>query len=404
MNPRTAFDDDFTLQRLQKVWRSVLLFHLIFTLVWFSVLSSALPPADALTWLLPAAAVNAYVLVLLRKALNKNYHPAAKILLPHLGWANWLTVLRGGLIGALGGFVFQAAPIAAEKSSWLAWTPGAVYSFAALLDYFDGYIARITKSETRLGEWLDTKIDALGLLVAPVLAIALGRLPIFYVAVSLAYYLFQFGVWYRKKTGRPAIKPDPHPAKRMIAGFQMGLVAIALFPIFSRPVMTIAALIFMIPLLCGFLRDWLVICGYVEVNHLQKTRWDHLIDFLIAGLLPVFLRVIIGVAGIFFFCRGVTDVLSGREIFSSMSLHLHQPYHLHKLLIATSVCLMAAFGIVTRIAALLISIFLAGTLTNWNSSPGLFFLFACAATLMMTGSGLLSIWHPEDTLLMEKQG
>ncbi|MEJ2285623.1 MAG: hypothetical protein P8X85_18765, partial [Desulfobacterales bacterium] len=196
----------------------------------------------------------------------------------------------------------------------------------------------------------------------------------------------------------------PHPAKRMIAGFQMGLVALALLPVFSRPVMTIAALIFMIPLLAGFVRDWLVICGYVEINHLQQTRWDHSINFLITKLLPVFLRFVIGVAGIFFFYQAVTVLFTGQETVSGTPLYLSTSYHLHELLITASAALLVAFGIVTRVAALLISIFLAGALTTWNSPPGLFFLFSCATTLILTGSGFLSTWHPEDRLLLERQG
>jgi len=116
------------------------------------------------------------------ESFKKNYQPVTKILLPHLGYATWLTLLRAGLIGTLTGFVFQNIPITAEKSNWLAWTPGVIYILAILLDYIDGYVARISGHETRLGEWLDTKIDALGLLVAPVLAIGYGRLPIFYIA------------------------------------------------------------------------------------------------------------------------------------------------------------------------------------------------------------------------------
>jgi CDP-diacylglycerol--glycerol-3-phosphate 3-phosphatidyltransferase len=404
INQHTAFNEFFTLQRLQKAWWAVFLFYLIFIMGCFGFLSTVWQPRGALKWLLPAAAVNFYVLRLLWKALKKNYHPVTKILLPHLGYATWLTLLRGGLIGTLAGFLFQTTPITTERSNWLAWTPGAIYILAVLLDYLDGYVARITRHETRLGEWLDTQIDALGLLVAPVLAIGYGRLPIFYIAVSLAYYLFQFGVWYRQKTGRPVIKLEPHPTKRMIAGFQMGLAALALLPVFSRPVMTIAALIFMTPLLAGFLRDWLVICGILEINHLQQTRWDHPVDFLMTKLLPVFLRFVIGVAGIFFFYQGITNEFTGQQTVSGTPLLLFKSYHLHELLITVIFVLMVAFGIITRIAALLISIFLAGVLTTWNSPPGLFFLFSCAAALMLTGSGFLSTWHPEDTLLLERQG
>ncbi len=404
INRRTAFDDVFTLQRLQKAWWAVFLFYLILIMGWFSGLSIAWQPTGALKWLLQAAAVNAYVLWLLWKALKKNYHPVTKILLPNLGYANWLTLLRGFLIGTLAGFLFQTTPITAERSNWLAWTPGAIYILAAVLDYFDGYVARITKHETRLGEGLDTKIDALGLLVASVLAIGYDRLPIFYIAVGLAYYLFQFGIWFRKKNGRQVITLEPHPAKRMIAGFQMGLVAIALLPVFSRPAMTIAALIFMIPLLSSFLRDWFVICGYVEVNSFQHTRWDRHIAFLFIKLLPVFLRVIIVIAGIFFFYEARTALFTGKETLSGTLLDLSVPYDLPELLIMATVGLMIALGIGARIAALIICILLAGTLTTMHLPLSLFFIFSCAVALMLTGSGFLSAWHPEDTLLLERQG
>ena len=400
----TTRDELPALQHLQKEWWAVFVFYLVLIICGFSILSAVSQAAGALKWLLPAAAVNAYVLWLLWKGLKRNYHPVSKNLLPHLGLANWLTILRGGLIGALAGLLFQAAPAAAESSGWLTWAPGAIYIFAAILDYFDGYVARITGHETRLGAYLDTKIDALGLLIAPVLAIGYGRLPIFYIAVGSAYYLFQFGTWYRKKTGRPVIELHPHPAKRMIAGFQMGLVAVALVPVFSPPVMTIAALIFMIPLLAGFFRDWLVICGYLEVNHLQQTRWDRPIGNLVTKLLPVFLRLVIGVAGIFFFYQALNVMFSGHPTVSGPPLYLSKSYAAHLLLITASVAFLVFLGILPRIGALSISIFLARILTSWNSPPGLFFLFTCTTTLMLTGSGLLSLWHPEDMLVMERQG
>ena len=370
----------------------------------FSCLYFAWQPHSALKWLLQAAGVNAYVLWLLWTALEKNHHPQKKFLRPYLGYANWLTIGRGFLIGALAGFMFQAPPISTAKPSWLVWAPGAIYIIAALMDYVDGYLARVTRSETRLGEWLDTKIDALGLFVAPVLAVGYDRLPIYYISVSLAYYLFQCGIWYRKKNNRSIIELKPHPAKRMIAGFQMGLVAIALLPVFSRPVLTIAAIIFMIPLLAGFLRDGLVVCGYVDVNHLQQTRWDRHIYFVLTKLLPVFLRFVIGVTAIFFLYDAGAALVTGKQTVAVALLDASMPFDLPALPIAAAAGLMIAVGFMARIAALLISVFVAGTLTAWDSPFSLFFLFSCALTLILTGSGTLSLWQPEDKLLLERQG
>jgi CDP-diacylglycerol--glycerol-3-phosphate 3-phosphatidyltransferase len=73
----------------------------------------------------------------------------------------------------------------------------------------------------------------------------------------------------------PVFDLKPHPAARIIAGCQMGLVGIALLPVLSPPVTTIAAYIFMIPLLAGFLRDWIFVCGYVKSDSALKKIWQH---------------------------------------------------------------------------------------------------------------------------------
>lgn len=404
INRSTVFDDTAARQHLQKAWWTAFLFCLILIMVGLSGLASVWQPSVVLRWLLQAAAVNAYVLWLLWKALKQNDPPPTKTLHAVLGYANWLTMLRGFLVGALAGFLFQTSAMTAGQSSWLTWLPGAIYVLAAVLDYVDGYVARITGQESPLGEWLDTKIDALGLLIAPLVAIGYGRLPIFYAAVGFVYYVFHFGIWYREKTGRPVTRLNPHPAKRMIAGFQMGLVALALLPVFSRPATTITALIFMTPLMVGFFRDWLIVCGYAESNELQQTRWDASIDWLTTKLLPIFLRFVIAFAGIFLFFDAITARITGREAVSGLWLYLTQTYDLFEVLILTAAALMIAFGFITRIGALLLSIILASIMTTWNSPPTLFLLFSCAVTLMLTGSGLLSTWHPEDALLLEKLG
>jgi CDP-diacylglycerol--glycerol-3-phosphate 3-phosphatidyltransferase len=363
----------------------------------FSCLYVVWQPYSAFRWLLMAAVVNAYVLTLLWTALAKSHSLHNANLQPALGVANWLTIGRGLLIGALGGFLFQELPGSAAGAPWLIWLPGAMYIVAVLLDYLDGYVARVTRSESRLGEWLDTKIDALGLLVAPALAIGYGRLPVFYICVGLAYYLFQFGLWRRKQNNRPVIEIKAHPAKRMIAGFQMGLVAVALLPVFSRPAMTVAATIFMIPLLAGFLRDALVAGGYVKVNNFQQTRWDRNCDSLATKWFPFILRLTISLTAIYFLFEVVVSPVTGEH-------NTAMPFRLPAMLLIAASAFMIAVGFMARILALLISVLTAGTLTAWDSPLSLFFLLSCALTLMLTGSGKGSIWQPEDRLLWERQG
>jgi hypothetical protein len=57
-------------------------------------------------------------------------------------------------------------------------------------------------------------------------------------------------------------EPGPWCGARVIAGFQMGFVGIALLPVVKPPVTMLAAYVVMIPLLAGFVRDWMIVCGY----------------------------------------------------------------------------------------------------------------------------------------------
>jgi CDP-diacylglycerol--glycerol-3-phosphate 3-phosphatidyltransferase len=321
-----------------------------------------------------------------------------------LGVANWLTIGRGFLIAALGGFLFQESPGSVAGSNWLIWVPGAIYTIAAVLDYVDGFLARAMRSETRLGEWLDTQIDALSLLVAPILAIGYDRLPSYYIGASLAYYIFQAHLWHRKKSNGRVIKIKPHPAKRMIAGFQMGLVATALLPIFPRPALTVAATIFMIPLLAGFIRDAFVSAGHVKVNHLQQTRWDRHVDFVATRLLPVFLRLIICATVIFIIYDAAVAFAAGKKSATVAALDAWMPLGLPALPILAAAGIMVALGFLARSMALLMGIVLAGTLMTWDSPICNFVLLACALTLTLSGSGMGSLWQPENKLLWERQG
>jgi CDP-diacylglycerol--glycerol-3-phosphate 3-phosphatidyltransferase len=191
-----------------------------------------------------------------------NYHPRQKVLHSNLGYGTWITITRAMLIAILAGYLFQPWPQSRIFPDRLSWTPGILYLAASFLDYLDGRVARAHQHETRLGAFLDINFDALGLLIAPLLGVWYGQLPVAYLSVSAAYYLFVFGIWLRKKYLKPVFEIKPRRSARIIAGFQMGFVGIALMPVISPEITTVAAYIFMIPLLAGFTKDWLVVSGY----------------------------------------------------------------------------------------------------------------------------------------------
>ena len=210
--------------------------------------------------------------------LAANHHPNNKEqLYSTLGAANWITLARAGGIIFLAGFLplalatHHAPPHSPHSPAW-AWIPGILYLCVALADLLDGYIARKQNHETELGQKLDMATDAAGLLVAGLVAVALGRLPIAYLLVGMADDLYTFGIWLRRRRALPVIAWRGRPYARIIAGCQMGLVAMVLLPMFHPLFSFIAGYLFMTPLLFGFVRDWLVISDRLTTDGDQQAR------------------------------------------------------------------------------------------------------------------------------------
>ena len=255
-------------------------------------------PVTALA-LLPGLAVAASVQHQLARHLRANHRPGEEDrLFPTLGAANWITLLRAAAVVSLAGLLPRALPGGNGLPEGLVWVPGVVYLGVALADLLDGMVARRRNRVSELGKRLDIATDAAGLLAASLLAVGLGRLPAVYLLVGLAYYPFIFGIWLRQKRGLPLIALQPRPYARIIAGFQMGLVAMALLPIFNPAFTFVAAWIFMTPLLAGFLRDWLVVSCRLQTDAGQKTALDRRVAILLARDLPLLLRLLVLVCGV----------------------------------------------------------------------------------------------------------
>ncbi len=194
-------------------------------------------------------------------------------LLSGLGYGNALTLARGGATGLLAGFLFLPLP----AGPWR-WAPAALYTVAILLDFLDGYVARRTNHTTILGEILDMEFDTLSFAVAVLLAIGYGHLPLFYLPLGFARPLFLLGLRWRRRQNLPVYDLPPSDLRRLIAGYQMGFLSVALWPAPGAPVTVVAAWVFALPLAFSFARDWLVVSGQLEVNspHYERAnRWLH---------------------------------------------------------------------------------------------------------------------------------
>lgn len=348
-------------------------------------------PFDGTRFALPLLPL-IYVLAALRSDLPLNHRPGETQVLAHLGLANGITVVRGVLVSVLACFWNWPATIPFSIHYSLAWFPGIIYITAALLDLVDGIVARHTDHVTRLGERLDTLFDALGLLTAVLAGIALNQLPLSYLAVALAYYVFSAGIWVRRRTGRMVIPLKPRPAARVIAGFNMGFVATALLPIYRPPATTIAATVFMIPLLSGFFRDWLVVGGRIKTGASQPTPWEEKWRCLFREGLPVILRVVLLLSSL--------AVLEKTAAF--FSGNAEGPFYISGPIVRPILLLsvvLVSLGVMGRLAALPILLLSGLWISRQGSDPMWCLLMVAAAVLLITGSGNLSLWQPEEKYL-----
>jgi len=184
---------------------------------------------------------------LLYRGLSDNRRAGGAEVLQGLGAPTWLTMVRGSLVALASGFL--PVPSVAAPA----------YTAAAVLDGVDGLVARRSKRETVLGWKLDMEIDAIGILVASLGGILLGKLPLGYAAVGLARYVFILGMAVRKALGGRVRDLDPSSLRRILAGFQMGFLAAVLWPQMPKALSLAAAYPLGAATLLMFLRDWLFV-------------------------------------------------------------------------------------------------------------------------------------------------
>jgi CDP-diacylglycerol--glycerol-3-phosphate 3-phosphatidyltransferase len=242
--------------------------------------SAALPRMSGLTdsaavqWAVPTAVAGGFVVWFCRRHLDANRRDATadrggegaapedqrRRAYETLGLANAVTVARGGLFAAVAGFV------AVEPTGRVAWLPAVCYGSGCVLDLADGAIARWRDRTTLLGARLDMAVDTLGFLVAPVVAVVWGRLPVWYLSLSAARYLFKAGRGYRRTRGKPVYDLPPSAVRRPLAGVQMAFISVALAPVLPTATVRTLAVAVLAPSLAVFARDYLVVSGRLSAG------------------------------------------------------------------------------------------------------------------------------------------
>ena len=212
----------------------------------------------AVRWAIPTALVAGFELWFLRAHLARNHPKGAEgERYPRLGAPNLVSLLRGGAYAGVAGFALL------EPTAWVAWLPALLYGTGSALDWIDGLLARLSEQTTVLGVKLDMAFDTLGFLVAPVVGVLWGRLPVFYLSLSAARYLFKAGTARRRRRGLPVSELPKSAVRRPLAGLQMAFITVALAPVLPADIVFPAAAVVLTPSLAIFARDYLVVAGHV---------------------------------------------------------------------------------------------------------------------------------------------
>ncbi len=352
--------------------------------------------------------------------LDRNHRRNEPTLLTTLGYGNGITILRGVLISLLAGFLFISEPTTA-----LAWLPAIFYATASILDFLDGYVARLTNHTTILGEVLDMEFDGLGILIAIGVAIRYGQLPPWYLILGFGRQLFLLGIWLRQRRGLPTFELTESGNRRIIAGFQMGFISVILWPILTPPLTTIICILFSIPLAASFGRDWLVVSGHFDPASEIYMKWRQRGKSLLEGWGPLACRVV-GTA----ICGQMIWV--GWPSFGSWMPFVSEiePMGFQfgwRLLLWVSPFIVVAFllGILSRLCALLLlvpafsDLLAIGpvyffNLLSMNAStsdsllPNLMtsnvLLLIALVWVLQFGGGTLALWAPEESVLHRRAG
>jgi CDP-diacylglycerol--glycerol-3-phosphate 3-phosphatidyltransferase len=396
----SAYDTNLFL--LRRRWWLVTAFYTVSILGFSWLLQFTGTNLYAKQWLGQTAVIAAYCLWIVWRYLPEN-HPAdsTQLILPTFGWGNRLTILRGLLISMLAGFLFIPWP-----ADWLAWMPALLYTIASIADFIDGYAARKTDHVTQLGARLDMEFDGMGMFFVTVLAVWFAQLPWWYLLIGLARYFFIFGLWLRKKRHLP-ICDMPHSwHRRIFAGFQMGFMSVVLWPIVPAWGATIAGTLFALATSTSFLRDWLIIIGWLDPNSTVYQSRQHQIYRLFSFYIPPVLRLIFAACAVILI--GQIDMpwqpTGWAALFSGW--HLPFPAALASFLAMMGLvaAVMITVGAMGRIMALLI-LFPLGfdmivTGPNWVNTIAM----SCVIVIMMLGTGAFSLWQPEEHFMYRRAG
>jgi CDP-diacylglycerol--glycerol-3-phosphate 3-phosphatidyltransferase len=390
---------DPLLASLRRSWWLIALVAGLLLWLGFYVLRATWLPSSARRWTLLAGGILAYELAFLWRGLEHNHRRDEAALLGTLGAGNTLTLARGLALGLLAGFLFSPWP-----PGGLAWVPTLLYTLAIIADYLDGYLARITRHSTLLGEKLDIEFDALGILIATSLAVHYRQLPWWYLLLGLSRYLFLFGMWWRKRQAKPVYNLPASNHRRTVAGFQMSILSVMLWPVLYPPATTLAGVASAIPFTASFIRDWLVVSGRLDPNSRPYLEARRKMSIMAVHWLPVVLRMSVVLTMAPLILTALASAPARIAFFAWPGMPFPQLATTAIIVIALPSVVMLTLGAAGRLAALGLLIASSANILVEELHLSNGFWLVSTIFLMLLGSGALSCWRPEDDFLSRRAG
>ena len=157
-----------------------------------------------------------------------------------------------------------------------------------------------------------------------------------------------------------------------------------LWPVLAGQITLFASYLYAAPLVLSFGRDWLVVSGVIDAAAPSYQARRRAAKQVVEGWLPLAARIL---------GAGLTLLLIWQDgLFAGLNL------------LWLLAALLFLFGVVSRVAALLLTIFACVVMTTAGLELANALLMTCTVAVLHLGGGRLALWSPEERPLHSKLG
>ncbi len=245
-------------KRLNRFWLGCLAAAAISLMMMYQWLLTQWPQQELGGWLLIAALGLFYELRILKQTLPLMHAPGESTLVQRLPLETVLTLCMGLFFALAAGFLMLPA-----TPHGLDWLPAALMILGLIADIGSDRIRG--RHQPLIGDLhLRREFRALGLLVGTAIAIHLGKLAPWFLAIGIMDYLELFtGSWLQRKR-KPISQPPSPQVRRFFQTLYLAAIGMILWPIIPQDFALIVGLLFGLPYFAVALRDWFILTGFLN--------------------------------------------------------------------------------------------------------------------------------------------